>query len=396
MQKNKVFTFCNIYIVLWLFYSLQSVLLGGVGGSVSTLILFALISISFYHFIYALFHYKMPIYMKCLALLVFMFTVYGLILMMSGKTITFMGSGYRVNNFSYIKKIYASLLPIFSFYVFTRKGVLTKEVLLKWSFVFFITAVMQFVQGQRQAMFATMDEDMEITNNYAYLFLSMIPLLVFWSKNKFIQYTGLIIAMVFIILGMKRGAILIGVIAIAWFMYRTMKTATRRQKIWVSVLSVILIVAGYFMVLNMLQNSDYFNMRIQQTLEGNSSGRDVLYSVFWDHFINESNPLLFLFGNGANATLTISSNYAHNDWLEIAINNGVLGLVVFIIHWLGFYKTWKSSSFDDELYLAIGLLLLICFTKTLFSAFYASVSLYASICIGYCMGMVSEYQNQAL
>ena len=293
--------------------------------------------------------------MKCLALLVLMFTVYGVILMISGETITFMRSGYRVNNYNYIKKIYASLLPVFSFYVFTRKGVLTKELLLKWSIVSFITAGMRFIQGQRQAVLESMDEDVEITNNLAYLFLSMIPLLVFWSKKKFVQYTGLIIAVVFIILGMKRGAILTGALAVVWFMYMTMKTATRKQKIWVLFLSVILIVAGYFMVRYMLVSSGYFNYRIEKTLEGNSSGRDDLYGFYWNHFINETNTLHFLFGNGANATLKLSWNYAHNDWLEIATNQGLLGLVVYIIYWVGFYRTWKSSSFDDEVYLAMGL-----------------------------------------
>ena len=361
----------------------------------STLILYAFLGISFYHFIYALFHYKMPVYMKCLAVLIIMFTIYGLILIISGKTITFMRSGSIVRNFSYLKKIYNSLLPIFSFYVFTRKGVLNKEVLLKWTFIFFVTAVMQFMQGQRQVMLLeAVNEDEETTNNYAYLFLSMIPLLAFWGKKRGVQYLGLIITMVFIILGMKRGAILIGVIAIVWFLSRTMKGATRNQKFWVLLLSVFLIIAGYFMVLYMLRNSAYFNFRMEKTLEGDSSGRDGLYSYFWGYFVHQTNPLRFLFGNGANATLTLSWNYAHNDWLEIAINQGLLGLVVYFIYWLGFYRAWRSSSFDDELYLATGMLLLIYFMKSLFSMSYGGMSLYATICLGYCMGMVSEYKNQ--
>lgn len=396
MPNKNAFVFCNIYILLWLLYAMQSIFLGGTGGPVSTLILFVLIGISLYHFIYAFLNYKMPVYMKCLALLVLMFTVYGVILIISGETITFMRSGHRVNNYNYIKKIYASLLPIYSFYVFTRKGVLTKELLLKWSFVFFITAGMQFIQGQRRAVLETMDEDVEITNNYAYLFLSMIPLLVFWSKNKFVQYTGLIITLVFIILGMKRGAILTGALAVAMFMYRTIKTATRKQKIWVLVLSMILIVAGYFTVRYMLVSSGYFNYRIEKTLEGNSSGRNDLYGFYWNHFINETSTLRFLFGNGANATLKFSWNYAHNDWLEIATNQGLLGLVVFIIYWVGFYRTWKSSSFDDEVYLAMGLSLLILFVKTWFSMSYGAMSLYATICVGYCVGMVSEHWKRAL
>lgn len=396
-QNNKLFTFCNFYILLWLIYSLQSMLFGRSGGTVSTLIVFTLIGISLYHFVYSLCHYKIPVYMKCLTVLIIVFTIYGLVLIISGKTITFMRTGYKVRNFSYIKNIYISLLPIFSFYVFTRQGALNKEMLQKWSIVFFVTAVLQFVQGQRQAMLlAMMDEAEETTNNFAYLFLSMIPLLAFWGQKRSVQYIGLIISMVFVLLGMKRGAILIGVLAIAWFMFRTLKTATKKQKTWVLALSLVLLVAGYFMVLYMLQNSAYFNLRLEKTLEGDSSGRDSLYGFFWSHFVNESNPLRFLFGNGANATLTLSWNYAHNDWLEIAIDQGVLGLVVYFIYWVGFYKTWKRCSFDDEVYLATGLLLLIYFSKSLFSMSYGGMVLYATICLGYCMGRVSEYHNQSM
>ena len=150
------------------------------------------------------------------------------------------------------------------------------------------------------------------------------------------------------------------------------------------------------MVSYMLQNSAYFNERLEYTLEGNSSGRDRLYSVFWRHFINESNPFLFLFGNGALATLTISFNAAHNDWLEIAINQGLLGILVYVYYWMMFYKTWKKSKFDSEIYLATGLILLVFFMKTLFSMSYNDMTVYDTLCLGYCMGMISEHDRQMM
>lgn len=178
-----------------------------------------------------------------------------------------------------------------------------------------------------------------------------------------------------------------------WFMFQSMKNASRKQKIWVFILSVVLIVVGFYMVSDMLQNSEYFNQRLEDTIEGNSSGRDRLYGVFWRHFTQESNPLLFLFGNGANATLTISSNYAHNDWLEIAINQGLLGLVIYVVYWIKFYKTWKKSKFDSQIYLALGLILFIYFMRTIFSMSYTAMPIYATLCLGYCMGMISENEN---
>lgn len=393
MQNNKIFNFCNFYILLWLVYDLQGILFGGRGGGLSTIIIYMLIGVSAYHFMYALFHYNMPKYMKGLTALVFMFTIYGAILVISGQTIRFSRTGTLVKNYNYIKTIYISLLPIYSFYVFTRKGLLTKDILLKWTFVFFVAAVMQFFRHQREMLISIEDAE-EITNNYGYAFLSMIPLLVFWEHKRFVQYLGLGFSMLFIILGMKRGAILIGALCVVWFLLYSMKTASRRQKIWVVLLSIIIIIVGYYVVSYMIQSSAYFNSRIENTLEGNSSGRDSLYGIFWQHFINESNPLRFLFGNGANATLKITWNYAHNDWLEIAINQGLLGIVVYLVYWIEFYKTWRKSKVDNQLFLAIGLVLLIFFLKTIFSMSYGAMSVYVTICLGYCMGMLSEYDNQ--
>ena len=393
MRNDKLFTFCNLYILLWLIYSLQSFVFGGKGTIFSSIIIFSLIGISAYHFVYALSNYEMPKYMKGLTVLVIMFTIYGIILILSGKTIRFMSSGAVANKVSYLKSILISLLPVFSFYVFTRKGLLTKEVLLKWTPIFFIVAGMRYFQYRQEVLARSAEEVEEITNNLGYVFLSLIPLLAFWSHKRFVQYFWLALSMLFIILGMKRGAILIGAVSFVLFLHQSLKSASQKQKIWTFFLGFVLIIGAIFMVSYMLQNSAYFNERLEYTLEGNSSGRDRLYGTFWRHFINESNPFLFLFGNGALGTLTISFNYAHNDWLEIAINQGLLGILVYVYYWMMFYKTWKKSAFDSEIYLATGLVLLIFFMKTLFSMSYNDMDVYVTLSLGYCMGMISENEN---
>ena len=396
MRNRTWFTFCNLYILLWLIYNLQSLIFGKSGGIVSTLIVFSLIGISFYHFVYALSSYKMPKYMKGLTVLVIMFTIYGIVFILSGKTIRFMRSHVLIRNYNYIKSIYVSLLPVYSFYVYTRKRMLTKEMLQKWTLLFFVVASLQFVLQQRLALAMAIDGSEEFTNNFGYLFLSMIPLLVFWEHKRVVQYIGLGLSIAFILLGMKRGAIFIGTLSLFVFLYHTMNNASRKQKTRVFILTFVLVIVGVYLVSEMLQNSDYFNARVEQTLEGNSSGRDQLYGIFWQHFINESNPLLFLFGNGANATLTIAWNFAHNDWLEIAINQGLLGLLVYLYYWIMFYTTWKKSKFDNQIHLAIGLILMIFFMKTLFSMSYDDMTVYDTLCLGYCMGKISEHNHQMI
>lgn len=385
------FSFCNLYILLWLVYTMQNLVFGSTGTSFATIIILFLVGVSAYYTLYALVRYKMPSYMKGLTLLVAMFTVYGLALILSGRVIVkTSGEGEVVANYNYIKQIYISLLPVFPFYVFTRQGKLDRNMLRNWAIVFLLLTIVSYFFTSQQYVIEAEDETEEFTNNLGYAFLPLIPLLAFWNRNRTIQYVGLTVVMLFVLLCYKRGAIIIGAICVAVFLIRTIRSTSGTRKVWAVVLSVVVILAGVYFVSHLLETSEYFNRRLEETAEGSSSGRDELYGVFWNHFKNETNLLLFIFGNGANATLTIGDNYAHNDWLELAINQGLLGIIIYIVYWLGFYKSWKKSAFDGDIHLAIGLCLIIYFLKTIFSMSYGGMTLYANICIGYCMARLSE------
>ena len=78
----------------------------------------------------------------------------------------------------------------------------------------------------------------------------------------------------------------------------------------------------------MMQN-DYFQTRLTSTLEGNSSGRDEIYSHIWNVF-NNSNMFHYLFGYGAQGSFIMTAKFAHSDWLELLINQGLLGFIIYI------------------------------------------------------------------
>ena len=78
-----------------------------------------------------------------------------------------------------------------------------------------------------------------------------------------------------------------------------------------------LAIAGVYFVIDMMSSNDYFLQRIKATKEGDSSGRDSIYSFFWTYFTERADFVHYLFGRGANGTLEIYYNYAHNDWLRL-------------------------------------------------------------------------------
>jgi hypothetical protein len=101
-------------------------------------------------------------------------------------------------------------------------------------------------------------------------------------------------------------------------------------------------------------------------------------------------PLQFLFGRGAWATLKVSDNFAHNDWLELGVNQGGVGVCLYVMYWIAFYTTAKGLG-NGTVRNATMYVMLISFLMTMFSMSYDNMSIYATIVIGYCM---ANYKNE--
>jgi O-antigen ligase len=192
---------------------------------------------------------------------------------------------------------------------------------------------------------------------------------------------------------MKRGAILCGVICLVWFMVTNLRKVPRKRKWIVVLVTVAVVVAGVYFFNYMMETSSYFRYRLAATEAGESSGRNDLYSTFYNHFIHEDNPWKFLFGNGASATLKISYNFAHNDWLEIAINQGVVGLVIYLIYWVCYFITWRKTKQQPQAFMAIGMIFINYFLSTLFSMSYDSVSRCAAMVLGYYLAVYDSTEE---
>ena len=378
---------CDWFIIVWVLYYLQGVLYSSGGAiSIGLLGINLLVSINC-----AIKIWKMPNnppYIKGLNLLVLMFTIYGFaLILMSPSTIYYSMSGLSMASYNYIKSIYLSILPIYAFYYFSLKGYLTAERLRWWAVVFCISCVMSYyiyMQRAMEALLAIGSSREEITNNAGYLFLSLIPIWVFFRKKPLLQYAGLAFCMAFILMGMKRGAILIGCVVVLYLIWQIIRNAKGKQRFIVILLTAALAVAGVYFVIDLMTSSDYFIQRIEDSKEGNSSNRDILYSFFWTYFTEKTDVLHYLFGRGANGTLEIFEGYAHNDWLELAINQGLLGIMVYIIYWKNLYKTWRQST-NIEAKTILALVGIIYFAKTLFSMSYGDMTYVCTSVLGYAL-----------
>lgn len=383
---------CDFFLMAWVLYYLQGVVYP-VGGAISIAILGLNILVSAICCFKVLQWKYTSIYFRGFNLLMLLFSIYGFVLIISSpSTLFYPLSRMTMPSYNYIKTIYLSLLPIYPFYYYTKKGYLTARRLQIWGIVFLASVTLSYFRMKREALEKLIEMGStatEVTNNSGYLFLSCLPLLVLYRKKPLIQFAALAFVMAFIVMGMKRGAIGVGLVCAIYFMWQAIIKSRGKTRYLFILLSVGVCIGAVFFFIHQMSTSDYMMRRIEKTMEGNSSGRDKLYSFFWKYFTDEANSLHYLIGRGANGTLEIFYNYAHNDWLEIAVNQGLLGLMIYAYYWLGFYSTWKrATNIDAKTILALTFLIF--FTQTMFSMSYADMTYVSTSILGYALATVNK------
>ena len=316
-MKNVKGVFCYIYIALWIIYYLQEML--KIVGIIAQSILVVLIAMSFYTFFQVNLYYKTGPYLKWLNVMLLVVTIYGLALFLSGFALYpnefNLGTGLQ---FGYLQRIYTSVLPIYAFYYFSLKDDLL-ETNLKY---FFLTLLVFSVLMYYQNFFVVTSYSGrdEITNNMGYRFVPLIPMLALCKMKDIWKYVFLTIAFTFIVMAMKRGAILVGSVAFVLYLQHHLKVNSVKQLFYMMLLSAVAICLIYLLVMNLYETSDFFKVRINSTMEGDTSNRSWLYTHYFDFFIHKTTWMEFLFGCGAESCYLKLGQFAHNDWLEFAIN----------------------------------------------------------------------------
>lgn len=391
-KARKGAIWVHLYLLLWCFYWLQGTLFES-GSTVSQSILALLLVVSFYFFAIAHFRFTLPPVMKTLPIMLLLFLAYGMVSLMSGETFTIYESGTTgVTAMGYSKNVLISFLPVYVSFVATYRGLLTEKSLRVWTVVFLLVAIIGFYQSQADYLLTSASDEM--TNNNAYSVLAIVVLIPLFWRKPLVQYALLAVCLYFVLIGMKRGALVCGSAATLWFLFQTFRSDKKTKRgIWVFLLTAAIVLAAFYGVSYMLESSDYFNHRLESTMEGKSGHRDEIYALFFYHFINETSPIRLLFGNGANATLNIGMNYAHNDWLEMAIDNGLVMVVLYLVYWVQMIGTIRHSKNDNLVFMMISLFFIIYFIKTFFSMSYGDVPTWASTAFGFALAKYAYAKN---
>ena len=382
INKTKDIRAFALFFIGWLIYFTQGAL--RIHGRFTTLLLIVMLLLSFIYFFQLVAHNRLNSVLRALSYLLVMFVVYGIVDLFSNHS----AISDDVLDFEYIKKATISIVPIFGFYYLLRRVNINDKWFVVILIFFLLSAIGEFFSSrwemeQKIAEGLIRDRDTkEMVVGAVYRFLPILPLL-FYVKNPWVKYSILFVVLVFAVMGLKRGPLLLCAVSLFVLILDELKQMRKRVSVVQIVVLIMAIVGGYYAITRLIAANDFLVFRFEAMLEGDSSNRDTIYEDVYYQFVNEQNVFLKLFGHGADSTLRIVGAYAHNDWLEIALNQGVLGVLLYFLYYFNFLKQWRKTNKNHDVHMCIGLFLILTLVTSYLSMSINNNRIAAQFCIAY-------------
>lgn len=323
-----------LYYVLIIIYQHQALILPN--ESILNLVtLFGIIGISFFYLVKTISTKgisKAKIIKPILVLLV-SFVLYYII---NPRTVD------GINSVNTVKIVLFVLLSFFPVYYWTATNSLNLQKLRFFVISVFIFSTIQYFNGGLLE-----DELMDMNksaNNSSYTFVTLIPIIIllFWDKRK-ILFSLLIPIFFLTILGLKRGAIICLFGSTIILIFNIFKSQSKKNDVRNFLLLILTLCIVSLAVYYLYDNNPFLQRRFQDTLAGNSSARNSIYSnIFYSWY--DSNDIFYkLFGGGLDFSVIIARSFAHNDWLEVLSSMGLLGIILYLSLNLSLFNLVKRN-----------------------------------------------------
>ena len=261
--------------------------------------------------------------------------------------------------------ILCALLSLNFFAYLGEKGVMTESFFAVTIVLLIVASVFGFYHGRALALARMMNYADTTTVNESGPFLLLLPM-VFFLKKDFQKALILGVCIFYLLLGAKRGSILaaiIPVVMIVWYMLKNSSHSVGKTVLIVGALTVLSFIAFDWIV-----NNDYLMHRFEQTVEGDSSGRDAIYAGAWRAWSTSNSTFRYFFGfgfDGASYHPMIGCP-AHSDWLEILVDYGIVGIVSYLAVFFSFAALIiRTREFQTKM------ILLSCILIWFFSSIYS-------------------------
>lgn len=315
------------------------------------------------------------------------FKTWSLLLILNIFGFIFTGDISNPFHFGMIKKIFLAFFPFYPFYYFARKETLEIKYIKLFLIVMLPVIILQYYLQESRILAQRVSADnLNVVNNEAYTFVALIPFVFLFKDKKIIANILMAILMFFIIQGAKRGALIAGTIGLLLFVYYQLRTIKQKHRIrgflFVSVGTGIMI----YYLNQFLENNEYFLSRLQSIEEGSSSGRNIIFASIFNGWLDGS-IFQLLFGFGFASSFKFAGNFAHNDWLELLSNFGLLGVVIYAVLFYYGFKTTVTKGWEPSRKIMLLCVMLTWLSASLVSMGYTSDDGYLrAVILAYLMG----------
>lgn len=293
---------------------------------------------------------------------------------------------WQTSNTSSIGNILSGLLSLSLFSFLSKKGVMTEKAIAIIGVILVMVSVLCY-NYYSSYIHARIASEGDTTNSYSEFFAMLFPIL-FFIKKPLLKWPLLLVCLFFLIMGAKRGNIIVIIIPLILLLHQTLKD--NRQSAIKILFSMAIIVGASVLVYYWASSNEYLLYRLEQTQEGNSSGRDRIYERVWHLWLDSENFFHQIFGYGYEAVYNHLHVAAHNDWLEILVDYGLVGVLLYLIVYVCFVRQIRVTI-DPEAKIVIISAVSILFVKSLFSmSFNTSTLPLLMISLGTALG---QYKN---
>ncbi|OJV87454.1 MAG: hypothetical protein BGO34_10260 [Bacteroidia bacterium 44-10] len=289
------------------------------------------------------------------------------------------------SHFGMLKGVMVSLLTFYPFYYFTRKNMLQEKHLVYFLIVMLPIAIIQFVLKREQILLDRSGNNENVVSNVAYVFANLIPF-VFFIRKRVLSFVISFILVFFTIQGAKRGAIITAGIGLIIYIYYQLQAVKEKNYVLNYVLTFIAVSILIYYTYKVFQSNEYLITRLEKMAEGNVSNRDAIYTNIMSGWFNSDNILNLIFGFGFAGSLKLSGtgNFAHNDWLELLSNFGLIGVFIYLWVFYAAYRLIRNPYWTKEKKIIMITVVIMWFLTTLFSMGYTSMN-------GYLRAMILAY-----
>ena len=270
----------------------------------------------------------------------------------------------RVSTWGQFKNIACFCLSYFIGAYCYSKGTVNSKMLAKAGIAFMSIMILRFFI----AMF-TMKmtyRGFMVQNNAAYPVVLCLPFLPLIFKHyKKIAIALLLLSIATVIAGAKRGAIVclcVGLLAMGIYYLRNIKINIK------TVIAGFVVVVGLaWFAIDQYNKSDLLKQRLEMTQKKGLGPREIAYRSLLRHWEETPSLRAKLLGEGTAQSIEIWGNYAHNDWLELLVDNGLAGVVLYALFFVACFKGIKRYRGFTVFKLAGLVAVMLSLTRSLFS-----------------------------